>query len=121
MNLPAATAGLLKVATGFSSITTITTAHQTFSSHGQGNSCISRRDSARCPLFFSRSRRPQGSCSLCSPSSAIAAQDQQYLIPWEEEALVKFILQMPNFGYPIRIKFISGQCKGDAVTRFKNC
>ncbi|KAF2442677.1 hypothetical protein P171DRAFT_390487, partial [Karstenula rhodostoma CBS 690.94] len=34
------------------------------------------------------------------------AQDQQYLTPWEEEALVKFILQMSNFGYPIRIKFI---------------
>lgn len=34
------------------------------------------------------------------------AQDQQYLHPWEEEALVKFILQMSNFGYPVRIKFI---------------
>ncbi|KAI1513946.1 hypothetical protein KJE20_07079 [Pyrenophora tritici-repentis] len=34
------------------------------------------------------------------------AQDQQYLTPWEEEALVNFILQMSNFGYPIRIKFI---------------
>jgi hypothetical protein len=33
-------------------------------------------------------------------------QDQQYLTPWEEEALVKFILQIANFGYPIRIKFI---------------
>jgi hypothetical protein len=33
-------------------------------------------------------------------------QDQQYLTPWEEEALVKFILQMANFGTPIRIKFI---------------
>ncbi|KAF2174973.1 hypothetical protein K469DRAFT_647732, partial [Zopfia rhizophila CBS 207.26] len=34
------------------------------------------------------------------------AQDQQYLTPWEEEALVKFILQMSDFGYPIPIKFI---------------
>lgn len=29
------------------------------------------------------------------------AQDQQYLTLWEEEALVKFILQMSSFGYPI--------------------
>jgi hypothetical protein len=34
------------------------------------------------------------------------AQDQQYLTPWEEEALVKFILQMSNFGYPVQVKFI---------------
>jgi hypothetical protein len=40
------------------------------------------------------------------PSSKQKGQDQQYLTPWEEEALVKFILQMANFSYPIWIKFI---------------
>ncbi|PSN58835.1 hypothetical protein BS50DRAFT_445619, partial [Corynespora cassiicola Philippines] len=34
------------------------------------------------------------------------AQRQQYLTPWEEEALVKFLLQMANLGYPVRVKFI---------------
>lgn len=33
-------------------------------------------------------------------------QDQQYLTPWKEEALTKFVLQIANFSYPIRIKFI---------------
>lgn len=33
-------------------------------------------------------------------------QDQQYLTLWEEEALVKFILQMAETGFPVRIKFI---------------
>jgi hypothetical protein len=40
------------------------------------------------------------------PSSEQKGEDQQYLTPWEEEALVKFILQMANFGYPVRLKFI---------------
>ena len=34
------------------------------------------------------------------------AESQQYLTPWEERALVKFFLQMSNFGQPVRIKFI---------------
>jgi hypothetical protein len=34
------------------------------------------------------------------------AQSQQYLTPWEESALVKFILQMSDLGRPVRIKHI---------------
>lgn len=34
------------------------------------------------------------------------AKSQQYLYPWEENAFVKFLLQMSDFGQPIRIKFI---------------
>ncbi|KAK7182935.1 hypothetical protein PSPO01_11034 [Paraphaeosphaeria sporulosa] len=34
------------------------------------------------------------------------AQSQQYLTLWEEEALVKFLLQMSRLGFPIRMKFI---------------
>jgi hypothetical protein len=34
------------------------------------------------------------------------AQGQQYLTPWEESALVKFILQMADLGQPVRIKYI---------------
>ncbi len=34
------------------------------------------------------------------------AQSQQYLTPWEEEVVVKFVLQMSDLGQSIRIKFI---------------
>jgi hypothetical protein len=34
------------------------------------------------------------------------AQSQQYLTPWEEDVLVKFLLQMSDLGQPMRIKFI---------------
>jgi hypothetical protein len=34
------------------------------------------------------------------------AQSQQYLTPWEEDVVVKFLLQMFDLGQPIRIKFI---------------
>jgi hypothetical protein len=34
------------------------------------------------------------------------AQSQQYLTPWEETALVKYLLQMSDLGQPVRIKFI---------------
>jgi hypothetical protein len=34
------------------------------------------------------------------------AQSQQYLKPWEEDVVVKFVLQMYELGQPIRIKFI---------------
>ena len=34
------------------------------------------------------------------------AQSQQYLTPFEEKALIKFLLQMSNLGSPIRIKFL---------------
>ena len=40
------------------------------------------------------------------PSMKKKAQSQQYLHPWEEEALVKFLLQMSDLGQPVRIKFI---------------
>jgi hypothetical protein len=36
----------------------------------------------------------------------VKAQSQQYLSPWEEDALVKFLLQMSDLGQPVRIKFI---------------
>jgi len=34
------------------------------------------------------------------------AQGQQYLTPWEEDVVVKFLLQMADLGRPIRMKFI---------------
>ena len=34
------------------------------------------------------------------------AQSQQYLTPWEEDVVVKFLLQMSDLGQPIQIKFI---------------
>jgi hypothetical protein len=34
------------------------------------------------------------------------AQGQQYLKPYEEEVIVKYLLQMSDFGYSIRMKFI---------------
>ena len=38
------------------------------------------------------------------PSMQDKAQSQQYLTPWEESALVKFILHMSDVGRPVRIK-----------------
>ncbi|KAF2678937.1 hypothetical protein K458DRAFT_461713 [Lentithecium fluviatile CBS 122367] len=40
------------------------------------------------------------------PSSKQKGEDWQYLTLWEEKALVKFILQMANFSYPVWINFI---------------
>jgi hypothetical protein len=34
------------------------------------------------------------------------AQSQQYLTPWEEDVVVKFLLQMSELGHPVRIKFV---------------
>jgi hypothetical protein len=34
------------------------------------------------------------------------AQSQQYLTPWEEDVLIKYLLQMSDLGQSIRIKFI---------------
>lgn len=34
------------------------------------------------------------------------AQSQQYPSPWEEEALVKYLLQLTNLRQPVRIKYI---------------
>ena len=34
------------------------------------------------------------------------AQSQQYLKPYEEEVIIKYLLQMSDLGYPIRIKYI---------------
>jgi hypothetical protein len=44
--------------------------------------------------------------ALGRPSMQDKAQSQQYLTPWEESALVKFILQMADLGQPVRIKYI---------------
>lgn len=40
------------------------------------------------------------------PSIEEKAQGQQYLAPYEEKAVVQFILQMAELGTPIRIKYI---------------
>jgi hypothetical protein len=45
--------------------------------------------------------------ALGQPSMKDKAQSQQYLTPWEESALIKFILQMSDLGQPVRIKYIS--------------
>jgi hypothetical protein len=34
------------------------------------------------------------------------AQSQQYLTPWEEDVVVKFLLQMSELGQPVRMKFV---------------
>jgi hypothetical protein len=34
------------------------------------------------------------------------AQSQQYLTPWEEDVIVKFLLQMSDLGQPVRMKFV---------------
>jgi hypothetical protein len=40
------------------------------------------------------------------PSKEDKADSQLYLTPWEESALVKFILHMSDLGQPVRIKYI---------------
>jgi len=40
------------------------------------------------------------------PSIEQKAESQQYLYPWEEKALVRFLLQMSDLGQPVRIKYI---------------
>lgn len=44
--------------------------------------------------------------ALGRPSWKAKSQSQQYLTPWEEEALVKFLLQMARLGFPVRVKFV---------------
>jgi len=34
------------------------------------------------------------------------AESQQYLTPWEENAVIKFLLQMSDLRQPVRIKYI---------------
>src|SRR5271155_2860503 len=50
------------------------------------------------------------------------AQSQQYLTPWEEDVVVKYLLQMSDLGQPIRMKFIPSiafiaTCKRPIVDR----
>jgi hypothetical protein len=45
-------------------------------------------------------------CARGRRSMEEKAQSQQYLSPWEEDALVNFLLQMSDLGQPVRIKFI---------------
>src|SRR5436190_12744035 len=40
------------------------------------------------------------------PSIKQKAENQQYLAPWEENAVVKYLLQMSDLGQPVRIKYI---------------
>lgn len=35
------------------------------------------------------------------------ARSQQYLTPWEEKALAKYLIRMSDIGYPVRIKYVS--------------
>ena len=39
-------------------------------------------------------------------SLRVKAQRQQYLSPWEEKALVKFLIQQDALGRPVRIKYV---------------
>ncbi|GAB7336667.1 hypothetical protein MBLNU13_g10345t1 [Cladosporium sp. NU13] len=43
----------------------------------------------------------------CQRSIEAKAQSQQYLTPYEEKAMIDFILQMSALGTPVRIKYIS--------------
>ena len=40
------------------------------------------------------------------PSIEEKARGQQYLYPYEEDVIVKYLLQMSNLGHPVRIKFV---------------
>ncbi len=40
------------------------------------------------------------------PQREEKAQGQQYLKPYKEEVIIKYLLQMANLSYPIQIKFI---------------
>jgi hypothetical protein len=40
------------------------------------------------------------------PSREEKAQGQQYLKPYEEEVIVKYLLKISNLEYPIQMKFI---------------
>ncbi|KAF1831768.1 hypothetical protein BDW02DRAFT_531323, partial [Decorospora gaudefroyi] len=58
------------------------------------------------PPVVSTSYRALADYSEGRRSMEEKAQSQQYLSPWEEDALVKFLLQMSDLGQPVRIKFI---------------
>jgi hypothetical protein len=45
-------------------------------------------------------------CARGRPSWEEKARDQQYLKPYEEDVVVKYLLQMSDLGQPIRMKFI---------------
>lgn len=45
------------------------------------------------------------------------AQSQQYLTPWEEDVVIKYLLQMSDLGQPIRMKFIPS--RAFSVTRHR--
>lgn len=45
-------------------------------------------------------------------SNKLKAQSQQYLAPFEERAIVEFILQIAELGTPVRVKYIP--CSYDA-------
>jgi len=45
-------------------------------------------------------------CARGRLSRANKARDQLYLKPYEEDVVVKYLLQMSNLGQPIRMKFI---------------
>ncbi|KAH8696878.1 hypothetical protein GQ44DRAFT_779466 [Phaeosphaeriaceae sp. PMI808] len=51
-------------------------------------------------------------------SKEAKAQLQQYLIPEEEKAMVKFLLLMSGLGHPVRIKFIPSLAFSIARRRF---
>jgi hypothetical protein len=51
-----------------------------------------------CSTLYHRARGRQ--------SIQAKAQSQQYLAPFEEKAVVQFILQMAELGTPVRIKYI---------------
>ena len=47
------------------------------------------------------------------------AQTQQYLIPSEEKAFMKFLLQMSDLGSPVRAKFLSSWIARQCITSNK--
>jgi hypothetical protein len=51
--------------------------------------------------YFTLYHRARG-----QPSREEKAQGQQYFTPWEEDVVVKFLLQVSNLGQLIQIKFI---------------
>ncbi|KAF2844381.1 hypothetical protein T440DRAFT_494127 [Plenodomus tracheiphilus IPT5] len=50
---------------------------------------------------------PPGVCDSYRALADHSGVALEYLTPWEESTLVKFILQMSDLGQPVRIKYIS--------------
>jgi hypothetical protein len=81
--------------------------------HGQSQSSLSTRVSPSVPRSY-RTLADHGNVPRSTlhhrargrRSMEEKAQSQQYLTSWEEDVLIKYLLQMSDLGQSVRIKFI---------------